>query len=284
MNFNTMMTYFPLILLFLTVASGLIWLADFMFFEKQRKALPEGNSAKKMPWLADYAKAFFPVFIIVFLIRSFIVQPYNVPTQSLEPTVMPGDLLLVTQFSYGLHLPIWNKTILPIANPKNGDIIVVHWPTNPNIDFVKRVIGVPGDRVSFMNGVLSINGHITSQRFVKNSVDSDSAQGPFWPVKIMKENLLGVEHLIYNCGASADQCPSGPFKDFENLVIPKGEYFLMGDNRVNSDDSRDWGFVPSDDIVGKAQYILYSSDPSKPGFLKTDFSRIGNKLSPHFFG
>ena len=283
MSFNTLMTYFPLILLFLTVTSGLIWLADYLFFEKQRHELPIHHSAKKLPWIADYAKAFFPVFLIVFIIRSFVAQPYNVPTQSLEPTVMPGDLLLVTQFSYGIHMPIWNKTILPIANPKNGDIIVVHWPTNPNIDFVKRVIGVPGDRVSFINGVLSINDQAANQTFVKNSVDSDSPQGPFWPVKIMNENLLSVNHLIYNCGASPDHCPSGPFKDFKNLVIPKGEYFLMGDNRVNSDDSRDWGFVPSEDIVGKAQYILYSSDPSKPGFLKTDFSRIGNKLSPHFF-
>jgi signal peptidase I len=284
MNFNTFMTYFPLILLFLTVTSGLIWLVDYLFFEKQRNALPENDSARKMPWLADYAKAFFPVFLIVFIIRSFIAQPYSVPTQSLEPTVMPGDLLLVTQFSYGLHMPIWDKTILPLAKPKNGDIVVVHWPVNPHMDFVKRVIGIPGDHISFINGVLSINGHVAKQTFVNSTVDSDNpTSGPFWPVKIMNENLLGVKHQIYLCGAEATQCPSGPFKDFKDLVVPKGEYFLMGDNRVNSDDSRDWGFVPSNDIVGKGQYILYSKDPSKTGFFKTDWSRIGNRLSPHFF-
>jgi signal peptidase I len=277
------MTYFPLILLFLTVASGLIWLADHLFFEKKRNALPEDNTANKMPWLADYAKAFFPVFIIVFIIRSFVAQPYSVPTQSLEPTVMPGDLLLVTQFSYGLHMPIWDKTILPLGKPTNGDIVVVHWPVNPHIDFVKRVIGIPGDHISFIRGILTVNGHVANQKYLSYSDDSDSPQGPFWSVKIMEENLLGVKHKIYACGGAPSSCPSGSFKNFKNLVVPKGKYFLMGDNRVNSDDSRDWGFVPSHDIVGKGQYILYSKDPSKTGFFKTDFTRIGNKLSPHFF-
>ena len=130
------------------------------------------------PWLADYAKSFFPVFFIVFLIRSFIAQPYTVPTQSLEPTVMPGDLLLVTQFSYGLHFPIWNKTIWGFSKPKRGDIVVVHWPVNPHIDLDKRVIGVPGDRISYINGVQSINGVTATQKYIINTVDSDSAQGP----------------------------------------------------------------------------------------------------------
>ena len=283
MNFNTFMTYFPLILLFLTMSSGLIWLADTLFFKKQRAVLADNNPAKKMPWLADYAKAFFPVFLFVFIIRSFIAQPYSVPTQSLEPTVMPGDLLLVTQFSYGLHLPVWNKTIVPLGKPHHGDIVVFHWPVNKHIDFVKRVIGLPGDHVSYINGVFTVNGKKATQKYITNSVDSDSPAGPFWPVKIMQENYFGVKHQIYLCGAPNSGCPIYPYKNFKNLIIPKNEYLMIGDNRINSDDSRDWGLVSSDDIVGKGQYILYSKDPAKTGFFKVNWKRIGNKLSPNFF-
>ena len=213
-----------------------------------------------MPWIADYAKAFFPVFAVVLVIRSFIAQPYSVPTQSLEPTVRPGDLLLVTQYSYGLKLPVWDKTIIPISKPKHGDIAVFNWPVNPQISFVKRVIGTPGDHVSYIHNVLTVNGHVAHQTYVGKGTDSDSPAGPFWPVKIMREDFMGVKHLIYLCGGKATLCPAGPSQDFKDLVIPKGMYLMIGDNRVNSDDSRDWGFVPQANIMGKAQIILYSKN------------------------
>ena len=262
---------FLLILTGLSIVSGLIWLVDALFWASKRKRLAwerNDETLVKRPMIVDYAKSFFPVFIVVLLIRSFIVQPFKVPTGSLEPTVQPVEFLLVNQFTYGLRLPVWGTKILSIGEPKRGDIMVFHWPVNPRIDFVKRVIGIPGDQVSYINGVFYINGKEMKQSFITDATDDNGLKS--WPVKVMQEDLDGVKHKIYVC-ADQNNCPSHPV-NFYNLVIPKGKYLMVGDNRNNSDDGRDWGLVPEKDIVGKAFLIVLSWD-SKSSSVR--WNRIG---------
>lgn len=255
---------FPLILFYLLLASIVIGGLDKYYFAKKRLAA----GIKKGPWIAEFFRSYFSVFLIVWVIRTFIAQPFVVPTGSLKPTVMPGDFTLATQFSFGLHLPVWDKKLIPTWMPKRGDIVLLHWPVNPRIDFVKRMIGLPGDRISYINKVLYINGKKMPQKYVRNARDSDGVGEPSWPVKVYQENLDGVVHDIY-------RNPKETARNFVDLVVPKGMYFVMGDNRDNSDDSRDWGFVPSHDLIGKGQMIIFSWDSATH---RPRWHRIGNKL------
>ena len=156
---------FALILLLLTLASGLIFLLDVVFFAKKR------TSQQKMPRLIEYSRSFFPVFLIVLLLRSFLVEPFRIPSGSLEPTLLVGDFVAVNKFSYGLRLPVWEKKAIAIANPKRGEIAVFRWPPDPSYDYIKRVVGVPGDKISYQNKVLTINGEEMKQHFVEYTVD-----------------------------------------------------------------------------------------------------------------
>lgn len=267
MSFN-----FPLILLILTIASGLIWLIASLFWIKHRK--PTSGKIKH-PLLVDYARYFFPILLVVLIIRSFIVQPFRVPTGSLEPTVLPGDFILVNQFAYGLHFPAFNWEILPLGKPKRGDIAVFHWPVNAHKDFVKRVIGLPGDNISYVNKILYINGKKIPQKLIGYAVDSNNPSGPAWTVKVMQENLLGIKYNIYRCANESNHCPLTTVQNFHDVIVPAGEYFMMGDNRDNSDDSRYWGFVPEKDLVGKAFLVWMSWDSAKH---RIRWHRIGKRL------
>jgi len=265
---------FPFILVCATVISGLIWLVDSLLWVKKRQALATANNqSASRPKVVEYARSFFPVLLIVLLIRSFVAQPFRVPTGSLEPTVQPVEFLLVNQFAYGLRLPVWHSKIVPISEPKRGDIVVFRWPVNPKIDFVKRVIGLPGDHISYVNKVLTINGKKASQKLVGYAVDSDGGSRN-WPVKVMQENLLGVIHKIYVCAKQA-QCPTQQVHNFYNLVVPKGHYFMMGDNRDNSEDSRIWGFVSEKALIGKA-FLIWLSWDTKTSSIR--WQRIGTIL------
>lgn len=247
-----------LLLVILTFGSLIIWMIDKAIFERRRKML-QG----KEPLLVDYARSLFPVFLIVLLIRSFVAQPFRVPTGSLEPTIMPNDLLLVSQFSYGLRLPVIQTKILNIGEPKRGDIVVFSHPAVPGMDLIKRVIGIPGDHIIYKNKVLYINGQIMQQTFIKNGYDVEP--GMNISVKVMEEDLGTMKHriLIYNQG--------GETTDF-NFTVPQGYYFMMGDNRDNSADSRVWGFMPEKNIIGKAEVIFFSWDHG------IQWSRIGDRL------
>lgn len=271
-----MMSNFPFILVCLTLISGAICLVDCLCFAKKRKA--SDGSETVMPKIAEYAKSFFPVFLIVLIIRSFLGQIYTVPTGSLEPTVIPGDFVLVNQFAYGLRLPVWGQQLLHIGEPKRGDIVVFHWPVNPKIDFIKRVIGLPGDRITYIDNVLTINGQKANLTFEKATTDSVDGQHT-WKVDQLNENLLGVKHSIYNCPKSSNNCPVGKPMNFLNLKVPQGEYFMMGDNRANSDDSRDWGFVPEKNLVGKGEFLLLSWDKNASWAHKIRWHRIGNRFA-----
>lgn len=261
---------FPLMLLLATVFTGVVALYDVIYCR--------GKKEQHKPVVIDYSRALFPVLLIVLLIRSFIVQPYRVPSGSLEPTVIPGDFILVNQYDYGLHLPVWHTKILPIGEPKRGQIVLFRWPVNPHVTFVKRVIGLPGDKISYINKVLYINGKEAKQKDLGFATDTDGPGTPTWRVQKVQENLLGVKHDIYICPASSTECPGHTTHNFHNLVVPKGYYFMMGDNRDNSDDSRDWGFVPQGNLIGRAMFVFLSWDSSASLAHKIRWGRIGTKL------
>lgn len=254
MNFN-----FELILFYAVLISGLIALFDIIFLAKKRvrayaaKTKDMQNPPEyKLPVIIDYARSFFPVLLLVFLIRSFLFEPFRIPSGSLEPTLSVGDFILVNKFHYGIRLPVEHSKIYSINDPKRGDIVVFRWPANPSIDFIKRVIGVPGDKISYLNKVLYINGEKIPQEYLSNTNDRDD-DGHVWDVEEKMEDLFGIKHLIYQNLARTND-------DFKDVVVPPNMYFVMGDNRDNSADSRFWGFVPEENLLGKASYIWMSWD------------------------
>ncbi len=190
--------------------------------------------------------SFFPVFCIVLLLRSFLIEPFRIPSGSLEPTLQVGDFVAVNKFIYGLRLPVTDTLIIPIKKPKNGDIAVFRWPPNPSYDYIKRVIGVPLDKISYHNKVLTINGKAMPQQFIEYTTDESSDQA----VMKYKENLNGVVHDIYIR-------PNTPAVDFD-IEVPAGHYFMMGDNRDDSADSRFWGFVDENYLRGQALLVWMS--------------------------
>lgn len=236
-----------LMLLLLLLITGVIFFLDLLVLAPRRKRLVLEPSPT-----IECIKSLFPVLLIVLVIRSFLVQPYRVPTGSLEPTIMPGDFILVNQFSYGLHLPLLNKKIVEIGEPKRGDIALFEFPKNRAVVYVKRVIGLPGDYIEYTNKKLYINGKPAPQKAIPGG-DKKT------------ENLSGVSHeILIDPNKNRGQ-------DFY-LVVPDGQYFMMGDNRDNSYDSRYWGFVPEENLVGKAMVIWFSWDSEK---YRVCWERIG---------
>lgn len=231
---------FALLLVILSAITGFVWLLDMMFFKKQRSA--DQHPSK----LIEYSRSFFPVFFVVLLLRSFLFEPFRIPSGSLEPTLLVGDFLIVNKFAYGIRLPVIEKKIIPIAKPKTGQIAIFRWPPNPSFDYIKRVIGVPGDHVVYQNKVLTINGKEMKQTFVEYTTDESSGRA----VAEYQEDLNGVKHAIF---IRADVEPV----DFD-ITVPKGYYFMMGDNRDDSADSRFFGFVPDENLRGKAMLIWFS--------------------------
>ncbi|QHG92293.1 signal peptidase I [Coxiella endosymbiont of Amblyomma sculptum] len=250
---------------YLTIAMILTGTAvcfDFLFLRKRK-------CSKSVSILLRYSKIFFPTLLIVWIVRSFIIQPYYVLTGSLEPTIMPGDFIAVEQFSYGLRLPVINKKVLPVGKPERGQIILFQWPKNPGIIFVKRVIGLPGDHVVYKNKQLYINGKRQKQKLLYTVNNTDIWEKFLYPVVFVKEEeLYGIKHKIclQSLGGEANYC---------DLEVPSGHYFVMGDNRDNSDDSRQWGFVPEHNLIGKAFRIWFSWDSASK---RVRWNRIGNVL------
>jgi len=245
---------FALLLVVLSFVSGFIYLLDIIFWQKKRAANQKPNR------IIEYSRSFFPVFFMVLLLRSFLIEPFRIPSGSLEPTLLVGDFLAVNKFSYGFRLPVWEKKIIPVANPKSGEIAIFRWPPNPSYDYIKRVIGVPGDKVSYHNKVLSINGQEMKQTFVEYTTDESSGKA----VAKYKETLSGVTHDIF-------VRPDVAASDFE-IEVPPGNYFMMGDNRDDSADSRYWGFVGDEYLRGKALLVWMSWNSNTDGIR---WSKIG---------
>lgn len=248
---------FALFMVVVLAITGLIWLADILYLKKKRPA----EAAD--PVLVEYSKSFFPVILIVFLIRSFIVEPFKIPSGSMMPTLLAGDFILVNKYNYGLRIPILNNTFFEIKHPQRGDVFVFHYPPDPSIDYIKRVVGVPGDKISYHNKKLTINGKLLDVNFEKN-YEYTSAGLNVTYAKQFAEQLGDKKHAIL-----IEDNSMMPDMDIA-LEVPPGHYFAMGDNRDNSRDSRFWGFVPEKNLVGKAFLIWWNFD---------DFGRIGNKIN-----
>lgn len=252
MNFN-----FELILFYAVIISGVIALFDIVFLATKRRkahAVKHKGVANppelRLPMHIDYALSFFPVLLLVFLLRSFVYEPFRIPSGSLEPTLSVGDFILVNKFHYGIRLPVIHKKVYAVDEPKHGDIVVFRWPPNPSINFIKRVIGVPGDHISYINKTLYVNGQEIPQEYKTDATDKDE-EGHVWQVQERIEDFFGIKHSIYENN-------NVPKYDFKDVIVPEGMYFMMGDNRDNSADSRIWGFVPEENILGKANYIWMS--------------------------
>lgn len=289
MTLQSLLGNFALVLFLLTIATGLVWTLDRVYLAPQRRKsvevelaefdarnarLSEGGIKPDLTgraaledkldhqptWIA-YTGSFFPVIAAVFLFRSFMFEPFKIPSSSMVPTLQIGDLILVNKFTYGIRLPIVNKKIIQINNPARGDVMVFKFPKDPSLDYIKRVVGVPGDKIVYKNKRLSVNGQELAYVKLPDYLDEErlSYYGHY------KENLTGVAHEILNDDRSPAYVPSpDAFPQHElcsyNLegfacTVPSGQYFMMGDNRDNSLDSRYWGFVPDKNIVGKAFFV-----------------------------
>lgn len=247
---------FALLLVVLSLVSGFIYLLDIVFWEKKR------NAYQKPGKIIEYSRSFFPVFFLVLLVRSFLIEPFRIPSGSLEPTLLVGDFVAVNKFAYGFRLPVWEKKVISVSNPKSGDVVVFRWPPNPSLDYIKRVVGVGGDKVVYHNKVLTINGQEMKQSFVDYTTDESSGRA----VAKYRETLSGVEHNIF---VRTDV----PAQDFE-LVVPQGQYFMMGDNRDDSADSRYWGFVSDEYIRGKAFAVWMSWNGKTDGVRWSKIGRL----------
>lgn len=254
---------FSAILAIATVVSGLIWLADILFFKAKR--LARDPSAQE-PKLVEYAHSFFPILLIVFILRSFLIEPFRIPSGSMKPTLLEGDFILVNKYTYGLRMPLLGKEFLAVGTPKRGDILIFRYPKNTSIDFIKRVVGLPGDKIRYENKTIYLNGKPLAQSYVGTNLDSDQ-NGQLHEVKWFNEQLDQKNHAIYVHNDSG--------RPMEEITVPPGHYFVMGDNRDNSEDSRVWGFVPESLILGKAVMIWMSWDQ---GAKDVRWARIGKSV------
>lgn len=256
---------FALFMIVILLVTGFIWLLDILVLRKKR---PAGVDE---PILVEYAKSFFPVILVVFFVRSFVVEPFKIPSGSMMPTLLAGDFILVNKFTYGLRVPILNNTFIEVNQPKRGDVVVFHYPPAPSIDYIKRVIGLPGDRIKYQDKKLTINGEPVAQELV-GDYEYVMAGLNVITAKQYHEQLGAVQHdiLIHDViGTYEEDSLGGKFLNNDEITVPAGHYLAMGDNRDNSSDSRVWGFVPERNLVGKAFFIWMNFDQG---------SRIGNKI------
>ena len=246
---------FALFLLTLLVVTGLVWLLDKFVLRKRRPA------EAKMPWWIEYSVSFFPVILIVFLLRSFLVEPFKIPSSSMVPTLLVGDFILVNKFTYGIRLPVVNRKIVELNSPQRGDVMVFRYPEDRSLDYIKRVVGLPGDRIEYRNKRLLVNGQAVATRQVDDYLSRERMQFS----RRYVEALGDAQHeILLDDDAPPVMLPgrSFPFSGNCNYntfglacTVPPGHYFMMGDNRDNSSDSRVWGFVPDENIVGRAFFI-----------------------------
>ncbi|KQW65793.1 MAG: signal peptidase I [Methylibium sp.] len=281
---------FSLLLFILTLATFGYWLAERLHFLPRRVAAAsalEAQDAQRrselqrqgiqqvdgnvtvarervlaQPWWLDWTAGLFPVILAVFLLRSFLFEPFKIPSGSMIPTLAIGDLILVNKFHYGVRLPVINKKILANNDPQRGDVMVFRYPVEPGVDYIKRVVGLPGDEVAYLNKKLSINGQPVETRPLPEFYDEDSLRY----AQQASEKLGAVEHrILTDKDRPGFVIPMPQFQNFRDncrysaegvvCTVPPGHYFMMGDNRDNSQDSRYWGFVPNENIVGKAFFV-----------------------------
>jgi signal peptidase I len=290
---------FSAVLFGITVLTGLVWAVDALVFARRR--LKAATTAGKDPTLirepgtVDYARSFFPVALVVLILRSFIFEPFRIPSDSMMPTLLDGDFIIVNKYAYGLRLPVINRKIVAIGSPQRGDVVVFRYPLDPSVNYIKRLVGLPGDHVQVRNDRITVNGTPVPFKIVAPYND-----GCYVNFQLAEEKLGQHVHQAMLCPVPLDPAP-GPLPGCDrreirgyncgdgqgaaallgdspvwDRVVPPGEYLMMGDNRDNSEDGRAWGFVPEANLVGKATRIWFNWDPQRSGGPK--WSRIGSAI------
>ncbi len=265
---------FALLMLVLLLVTGAVWLLDIFVLYKRR-----GRDGRE-PWWVEYPKSFFPIILLVFLLRSFLLEPFKIPSGSMIPTLLVGDFILVNKFTYGIRLPVINRKIIDINQPRRGEVMVFRYPENPTLDYIKRLVGLPGDHVEYRNKRLSINGRLVPVEAVEDFQYVDSGLSFVHAMRFW-ETLGEHRHsIIVNPEApplqlaGVKQFPQRENCDYNerefSCVVPPGHFFMMGDNRDSSSDSRYWGFVPEENIVGKAFLVWWNF---------SELKRIGNRIN-----
>jgi signal peptidase I len=304
---------FSLVLLLLSLGTGLVWLIDHLVFRKQReRAMLKrvgGEMTLSEPGTVDYARSFFPVAFIVLIVRAFIFEPFRIPSDSMMPTLLDGDFIVVNKFAYGLRWPVANQKFLDTGSPQRGDVVVFRYPPNPSINYIKRLVGLPGDRVEVLDDQLIINGQPIALENKGRYTD-----GCYFNYNLSTETLGEHTHQVLSCRSAfgnsspRDLLASGdsqglPVCDRKRLresyggylcdesrsaglpdssdhvfpgVVPAGHYLMIGDNRDNSEDGRRWGYVPDENLVGKATRIWFNFDLQRGSVV--NWSRIGDGI------
>jgi signal peptidase I len=289
---------FSAVLVLITVVTGLVWLLDSLIFRKQRavaaKVAGKDLAVITLPGTVDYARSFFPVAAVVLLLRAFIFEPFRIPSDSMMPTLLDGDFIIVSKYSYGLRLPVLNRKFVDIGAPERGDVVVFRYPKDPSINYIKRLVGLPGDEVTVSNDRLYVNG-----KPVEFTVTGTYDDGCYLNMKRATEHLGDHVHQTIFCPGQLE-APASPLpncnrrttagyicsdRNYPTLfnetdarvwVVPQGEYLMVGDNRDNSEDGRKWGFVPENHLVGKATRIWFNFDLQRSGGPM--WSRIGSRI------
>jgi len=243
---------FSLLLVLFTLACGVIWLIGALI-------------SRADSWPVEYARSFFPLLLLVLVLRSFVFEPFRIPSGSMKPTLLIGDFILVNKFAYGVRLPVIHKKLLATGAPDRGDVAVFRFPREPRLDYIKRIVGVPGDLIRYENKQLTVNGELAVQQVIGPYDDPDSDTSSLTQIE---EDIDGGLHQILNS--------NGGRPGVLEVEVPEGMYFALGDNRDNSNDSRFWGFVPEDHLVGKAFMVwMHFNWGSGDG---VQWSRIGKGI------
>ena len=266
---------FALLLTVFSAFTGIVWLVDSLFFAKARKLMVANGEEVVEPAIVDYSRSLFPVLVFVLALRSFVAEPFRIPSESMMPNLLVGDFILVNKFDYGLRLPVANTKVVANGLPKRGDVVVFRYPgrgegdAEAGTDFIKRIIGLPGDTIEVVDDRVSINGQPVAYQPDGVFVGTGSALDNTG-TDIVREALPGHPHTVLDVPGGSP-FPAGTW------VVPAGQYFAMGDNRDHSDDSRGWGFVPEENLVGRAMIIWLNCE----GWFCTkgfNVSRVGNTI------
>jgi signal peptidase I len=289
---------FSAVLVLITVVTGLVWWLDHLLFSKQRAAAAQASgkdlAGVTLPGTVDYARSFFPVAAVVLGLRAFIFEPFRIPSDSMMPTLLAGDFIIVNKYAYGLRLPVLNNKFVDIGEPERGDVVVFRYPRDPSINYIKRLVGLPGDHVVVKDDRLYVN-----DKPVDFEVTGPFDDGCYVHMQQAQEHLGDhVHHAIFCAGQI--EAPPSPLpscnrknvagyvcgdrnlpsmfgeKDTEVMVVPERSYLMIGDNRDNSEDGRVWGYVPENNLVGKATRIWFNLDLQRSGGPM--WSRIGSRI------
>jgi len=262
---------FALVLVVLTSLAGVIWMVDSLLFRQRRmdRSVQKSIETPREPVIVEYARSLFPVLLIVLVFRSFLFEPFKIPSGSMIPTLLVGDFIIVNKFSYGVRLPVLNKKIIDINLPERGDVVVFRYPVDPSVNFIKRAVGLPGDTITYRDKKLFINGEQVEATLAGRFESGDiKCTTPAADAMVIDERVGSVNHDILLHDRSSGR--NGQW------VVPEGHYFMMGDNRDRSNDSREWGFVPEENLLGRATGIWLNFDFEKGC---ADLSRVGNGIS-----